>query len=443
MATLTTYTAGAGDVQFDVPFPYLRFTDLVVTNNNNPVTFTEVHAGRIQLTTPCTGGESILIKRVTDVTSSVVDFQDPSSITAEDLNKGLSQSLFAAEEIEYALLNLAGSGATTLPATTAADQFITGFASGGGFVWHVQTKAQIQTLLGITGGNIPAPVAGNKILTTQLGSALYQLSSPADLKVILGLPPVSLPDPTGVLQKCIFTNGGGTGYQFLGASDIASILNLGSASQQNYGTAANQVVRLDGSARLPAVDGSQLTGISPVNQYCRVVSSKASNLTTATDGVYRNPGAGLLAISVGPTGSAWASTDGTNITLQPGRYYISIEQYCTTTYALYTGPTTGGIINVVGRVSGTSGTMTPTNTYSPAQVIFRPQDTNPTCGGFIGATIHMSFGIDVTVAATLNFSVAAIDGLASSTATVGIRHTTLPDNTNCPASTRIHLWKIA
>lgn len=40
-------------------------------------------------------------------------------------------------------------------------------------------------------------------------------------------------------------------------------LGLGTAAVQNVGTSAGNVVQLDGSAKLPAVDGSQLTGLPP------------------------------------------------------------------------------------------------------------------------------------------------------------------------------------
>ncbi len=39
-------------------------------------------------------------------------------------------------------------------------------------------------------------------------------------------------------------------------------LGLGTAATQDTGTGANNIVKLDGSSRLPAVDGSQLTGLS-------------------------------------------------------------------------------------------------------------------------------------------------------------------------------------
>ena len=43
-----------------------------------------------------------------------------------------------------------------------------------------------------------------------------------------------------------------------------NLLGLGTAATRNTGTGANQIVELDGSARLPAVDGSQLTGVVSV-----------------------------------------------------------------------------------------------------------------------------------------------------------------------------------
>jgi hypothetical protein len=44
-------------------------------------------------------------------------------------------------------------------------------------------------------------------------------------------------------------------------TDLSSLPTLGTAAALNVGTSANNVVQLNGSAQLPAVDGSQLTGI--------------------------------------------------------------------------------------------------------------------------------------------------------------------------------------
>jgi hypothetical protein len=46
------------------------------------------------------------------------------------------------------------------------------------------------------------------------------------------------------------------------ASTARTNLGLGTASALDVGTSANNVVQLNGSAQLPAVDGSLLTGIT-------------------------------------------------------------------------------------------------------------------------------------------------------------------------------------
>ena len=54
------------------------------------------------------------------------------------------------------------------------------------------------------------------------------------------------------------------GLDLLDSADAAgarSTLRLGTAATQNVGTSASNVVQLDGSSRLPAVDGSQLTNV--------------------------------------------------------------------------------------------------------------------------------------------------------------------------------------
>jgi uncharacterized protein affecting Mg2+/Co2+ transport len=52
-----------------------------------------------------------------------------------------------------------------------------------------------------------------------------------------------------------------TGQKAQALSNLGIV--LGTAAALNVGTAANQIVQLDGSGRLPAVDGSQLTNIPP------------------------------------------------------------------------------------------------------------------------------------------------------------------------------------
>lgn len=65
-------------------------------------------------------------------------------------------------------------------------------------------------------------------------------------------------------------------------SDLSGRPTLGTASALDVGTAANKIVQLDGSAKLPAVDGSQLTNVN-------ISGSPASwrrTVLTAGSGVY-------------------------------------------------------------------------------------------------------------------------------------------------------------
>ena len=85
-----------------------------------------------------------------------------------------------------------------------------------------------------------------------------------------------------------------------------SNLGLGTAATANTGTSAGNVVALDGSARLPAVDGSQLTGIA---------STQVSGLGTAatlTAGTSANNVPQLDASALLPSGVIWAPETWTN-----------------------------------------------------------------------------------------------------------------------------------
>lgn len=56
--------------------------------------------------------------------------------------------------------------------------------------------------------------------------------------------------------------GGGAGITGVAYTSLSGAPTLGTAALLNVGVSANQIVQLDGSAKLPAVDGSQLIGIT-------------------------------------------------------------------------------------------------------------------------------------------------------------------------------------
>lgn len=75
---------------------------------------------------------------------------------------------------------------------------------------------------------------------------------------------VTIPDGE---TKIVYADGAGAGAavtDFTGLLKIAAakVTGLGTAATLDVGTSANNVVQLNGSAQLPAVDGSNLTGIA-------------------------------------------------------------------------------------------------------------------------------------------------------------------------------------
>lgn len=68
----------------------------------------------------------------------------------------------------------------------------------------------------------------------------------------------------------------------LTAAQVRTLLGLGSAALLAAGTSASNVVQLNGSAQLPAVDGSLLTGLTAGGKVAQVVSTFSAAVATGT-----------------------------------------------------------------------------------------------------------------------------------------------------------------
>jgi hypothetical protein len=109
------------------------------------------------------------------------------------------------------------------------------------------------------------------------------------------------------------------------ATTARSTLSLGTASTEDVGTSANNVVQLDGSARLPAVDGSQLTnlpsGATALNDLTDVTITGAS-----TGEVLRYSGAAWVDATLAYSDLSGTPTLGTAAALDVGTSANNVVQ---------------------------------------------------------------------------------------------------------------------
>lgn len=97
-----------------------------------------------------------------------------------------------------------------------------------------------------------------------------------------------------------------------GASDAATArtnLGLGTAATLNAGTSASNVVQLDGSAKLPAVDGSQLTGISAGGMTLLGTLTTTSGTTQTLSGLDLSSYKALYIAIDGVSGASTSTSD--------------------------------------------------------------------------------------------------------------------------------------
>ena len=152
----------------------------------------------------------------------------------------------------------------------------------------------------------------------------------------------------GAIEEITCTSAGRAILDDADAAAQRTTLGLGTAATANTGTSAGNVVVLDGSAKLPAVDGSQLTGVSGLptqtgnsGKYLTTDGSAASwgtldfTLSSAASGYQKLP-SGLI-IQWGVTG---AITGGSSVAITFPIAFPNAGLNASATYTTGTNTTT-------------------------------------------------------------------------------------------------------
>jgi hypothetical protein len=244
-------------------------------------------------------------------------------------------TLPAADGTAGQLLSTNGSGALSWVTPTTA--------SSGDTLTNKSIDADDNTITGIddseikTGANIArAKLASGTASHVLVNDGSGAVSSEAQLAISRGGTGAAtasaaltnlLPAQTGNSGKVLFTDGSSASWTALNATNwdtahtdrlkwdggatglVAATgrtsLGLGTSATLDAGTAANQVVQLDGTGKLPAVDGSAVTSLSPANLSAAVAVAKGGTGATTADGALTN----LLPAQTGNSGKM-LSTDG-------------------------------------------------------------------------------------------------------------------------------------
>ena len=149
-------------------------------------------------------------------------------------------------------------GAEAIPSASAASETVAG-------VIEIATNAEAGAGSATDKALVPSNVSSLSITSGQV-SGLATVATTGAYSDLSGTPTLATVATTGAY------------------SDLSGTPTLGTAAALDVGTAASNVVQLDGSARLPAVDGSQLTNLPSASAASETVAGVIEIATNAEAG---------------------------------------------------------------------------------------------------------------------------------------------------------------
>ena len=265
------YVANGSQTVFTFDFVLFRPEELLVTANGAlvasgvGVALLPDGTGSATFAAPPAAGTVVVVQRRLTIKRET-DFQEGGDLRAKTLNDEFDFQTAALQQVEAAAaralslpIDDADNAVSTLPVAALRANKVLAFDTAGNPVLSGQTLGAIEA------GSDSAALWAGAAATSATASA----ASAADAATSQTAAATSAANAAtqaaaaaanaGAIALPIAVASGGTGAT--GASAARANLGLGTAAVLDAGTTAGNMPQLDGSGRLPAVDGSQLTNI--------------------------------------------------------------------------------------------------------------------------------------------------------------------------------------